>query len=164
MTQTHSSHPQEPTGVIAMQTLHLSRESCRIGGVLLLSIVTIEFGGLYLTRVASGHVELTNFQVAFSRAGHAHAGVLVTLSLIALVLADATNMRGVFGYLVRLAIPIAAILMSAGFFASSIGAGRTEPNGFIVVLWLGAASLTVGVVSLGVALLRTPAERSLQQS
>lgn len=56
-----------------MQTLQLSRESRRIGGLLLLAVVTIEFGGLYLTRVASGQVELTPFQVAFSRAGHAHA-------------------------------------------------------------------------------------------
>ncbi len=80
-------------------TLHLSQASRRIGGILLLAIVTIEFGGFYLTRVASGQVELTNFQVAFSRAGHAHAGVLVTLSLIALVLADATDLRGGLGYI-----------------------------------------------------------------
>jgi hypothetical protein len=98
---------------------------------------------------------LTDFQVAFSRAGHAHAGVLVTLSLIALVLADATHLRGGLGYTARVAIPLAAILMSAGFFLSSMGAGRTEPNGLIVVLWLGGASLTVGVVVLGVALIRS---------
>jgi hypothetical protein len=138
-----------------LPSLQLSRASRRIGGILLLAIVTIEFGGLYLTRVASGQVELTDFQVAFSRAGHAHAGVLVTLSLIALVLADATNLRGGPGYTARVAIPLAAILMSAGFFLSSMGAGRTEPNGLIVVLWLGGASLTVGVVVLGVALLRS---------
>lgn len=138
-----------------MQTLQLSSESRRIGGLLLLAIVTIEFGGFYLTRVASGQVELTSFQVAFSRAGHAHAGVLVTLSLVALILADATSLRGVLGYVARLAIPLAAILMSAGFFVSSMGAGRTEPNGLITVLWLGAASLTVGVICLGVALLRS---------
>ncbi len=138
-----------------LPTLQLSQASRRIGGILLLAIVTIEFGGFYLTRVASGQVELTDFQVAFSRAGHAHAGVLVTLSLIALVLADATDLRGGLGYTARVAIPLAAILMSAGFFLSSMGAGRTEPNGLIVVLWLGGASLTVGVVVLGVALIRS---------
>jgi hypothetical protein len=135
-------------------TLQMSRLSRRIGGILLLAVVTIEFGGLYLTRVASGQVELTDFQVAFSRAGHAHAGVLVTLSLITLVLADATDLRGGLGYVARLAIPLAAILMSAGFFLSSMGAGRTGPSGLIVMLWLGGASLAVGVVVLGIALLR----------
>jgi hypothetical protein len=143
-----------------MQTLQLSRATRRIAGILLLSIVTIEFGGYYLTRVASGEVELTAFQVAFSRAGHAHAGVLVTLSLVALILADATSLDGVLGYGARLAIPLAAILMSAGFFLSSMGSGRTEPNGLVVVLWLGAVSLAVGVIALGVALVRSGFSRT----
>ena len=132
----------------------LSRESERVGGVLLLSIVAVEFGGYYLTRVARGDVELTEFPWASSRAGHAHAGVLVTLSLVALILADAVALGGVLGYLTRLAIPAAAILMPAGFFLSSNGAGATEPNGLVALLWLGAACSTVGVVALGLALLR----------
>jgi hypothetical protein len=133
----------------------LTRETRRIAGLLLLSIAGIEFGGYYLTRVASGAVELTDFQVAFSRAGHAHAGVLVTLSLIGVVLADAAGARGAAGWVARLGIPLAAILMSGGFFLSSMGAGRTEPNGLVVVLWLGAASLAAGVLTLGTLLLRS---------
>jgi hypothetical protein len=134
--------------------VRLSRESQQIAGVLLLSIVAVESGGYYLTRVASGAIELTTFQWAFARAGHAHAGVLVILSLIALIFADAAELRGALGRLARLAIPAAAILMPAGFFFSSMGAGATRPNGWVVLLWLGAASLTVGVVALGLALLR----------
>jgi hypothetical protein len=136
-----------------VQTVQLSRPSRRIAGLLLLALVTVEFGGYFLVRVASGGEQLTDFQVAFARAGHAHAGVLIVLSLVCLILADATELPGAMGYLVRLAIPAAAILMSAGFFLSSAGEGLTEPNGLIVVLWLGAAALTVGVVGLGVALL-----------
>jgi hypothetical protein len=147
-----------------MQTLELSRTSRRIAGLLLLSIVAIELGGVYLTRVASGDVALTEFQVAFSRAGHAHAGVLVTLSLVAVILADATRLGGALGYTARLAIPLAAILMSSGFFLSSMGAGRTGPSGLIVLLWLGGASLTVGVLSLGVALVRSGFARSAPAS
>jgi len=133
----------------------LSRKSRRIAGLLLLSIVAVEFGGYYLTKVASGAAEVTQFQQNFSRAGHAHAGVLVILSLVALIYADAIHAHGAVGWIVRLAIPLAAILMSAGFFVSSTGSGRTEPSGLIVVLWLGVASLTVGVVTLGVLLLRS---------
>lgn len=135
-------------------TVTVTRESMRIAGILLITIVAIEFGGLYLTRVASGAVELTEFQQNFSRAGHAHAGVLVILSLVAVLLADAADARGAGGWIARLAIPLAAILMSAGFFLSSMGSGRTEPNALVVVLWLGAASLTVGVLTLGVLLIR----------
>jgi len=133
-------------------TLTLSRESRRIAGLLLLSIVGVESGGYYLTKVASGQERLTDFQESFSRAGHAHAGVLVTLALIIVVLADATALRGPLGYVARLGVPLAAILMPAGFFLSSTGAGTTEPNGAIVLLWFGALSLAVGVVTTGLAL------------
>jgi hypothetical protein len=50
-------------------------------------------------------------------------------------------------------VPAAAILMSGGFFASSAGRGRTQPNRFIWVLWLGAAALAAGTLTLGVGLL-----------
>lgn len=132
----------------------MNRHSRRIAGLLLLTIVGIESGGYYLTRVVSGQVEVTDFQLGFSRAGHAHAGVLVTLSLVAILLADAGHVGGRAGWVARLGIPVAAILMPAGFFFSSMGAGRTEPNGLIVLLWLGAASLAAGVLTLGVSLLR----------
>lgn len=133
----------------------MSAPSRRIAGLLLLALVTVESGGYFLTTVASGRQELTEFQVAFARAGHAHAGVLIVLGLVCLLLADAAGLYGALGYVARLAIPAAAVLMSAGFFLSSAGEGLTEPNGLIVVLWLGAACLTVGVVGLGVALLRS---------
>jgi Ni,Fe-hydrogenase I cytochrome b subunit len=135
-------------------TLNLSRESRRIAGLLLLSIIAVESGGYYLTRVASGREDLTDFQVAFSRAGHAHAGVLITLALIIVVLADVAGLRGPVGYVGRLGVPAAAILMPTGFFLSSAGTGATEPNGWIVLLWLGGVCLAVGVVTVGVALLR----------
>ncbi|MGC4897181.1 hypothetical protein [Micromonospora sp. DT31] len=133
-------------------TLALSKKSQRIAGLLLLSIVGVEAGGYYMTKVARGQEQVTEFQENFSRAGHAHAGVLVTLALIMVVVADATSLRGPLGYIARLGVPLAAILMPAGFFLSSTGAGTTEPNGAIVLLWLGAVSLAVGVVSLGLAL------------
>ncbi len=134
------------------QTLSLSRESRRVAGLLLLSIVGVESGGYYLTKVASGQEQLTEFQENFSRAGHAHAGVLVTLALVLVVLADATALRGPLGYVARLGVPLAAILMPAGFFLSSTGTGTIEPNGAIVLLWLGALGLAAGVVTLGLAL------------
>jgi hypothetical protein len=145
---------------MATTTFRLSRTSRRIAGLLLLSFVAVEAGGYYLTRVASGDVELTGFQASFARAGHAHAGVLVSLSLVAVMLADAAGLTGAFGYLARLAIPAAAILMPTGSFLSSMDEGATEPNGLVMLLWLGVASLTVGVVSLGVALLRSTDDNS----
>jgi hypothetical protein len=138
-----------------MQTLALTDASRYIAGVLLLSIVTVEFGGWFLTRVHRGQYGFTEFQKAFARAMHAHAGVLVILSLLCLLLADAADLTGFVGWLGRLGVPVAALLIPGGFAASSlIGAGEIHrPNRYIRLIWAGAASLAVGVVSVGVGLL-----------
>jgi len=139
-----------------MQTLVLSAASRSIAGVVLLTIVGIEFGGWFMTRVVRGAVPLTDFQKAFGRAGHAHAGVLVTLGLVTLMLADAADLDGVLGWVARLGVPAAAALMSAGFFFSSMGRGEVvAPNRLIWLVWLGAAALAAGVVTLGIGLLTT---------
>ena len=124
-----------------------------IAGVVLLTIVTIQFGGYFMTKIVRGQVPMTGFQKSFARAGHAHAGVLVILSLVGLLYVDQTGLSGFWLWVARLAIPIAAILMSGGFFASSAGKDRTQPNQFIWILGVGAASLAAGVITLGIGLL-----------
>jgi hypothetical protein len=80
--------------------------------------------------------------------------VLTILSLTAVLLADGARVAwGAVGWLARLAIPAAGVLMSTGFFVSALGDGATGPNGFVVILGLGGISLAVGVVSLGLSLL-----------
>jgi hypothetical protein len=134
----------------------LSPASRYLAGAVLLTIVGIEFGGWFMTRVVQGAVPMTPFQQTFARAGHAHAGVLVTLGLVTLILADAAALDGVLGWLARAGTPAAAVLMSAGFFFSSMGRGEVvRPNRLIWLVWLGALSLAVGVVTLGVGLLTT---------
>jgi hypothetical protein len=136
-----------------MAVIPLSDASRVVAGLLFLTIVTIEFGGWFMIKIVRGDVPMTDFQKSFARAGHAHAGVLVTLGLVCQLLADATTLTGGAGWVARLGVPAAAVLMSGGFFASSAGRGVTGPNRFIAILWLGAASLAAGVITLGVGLL-----------
>ncbi|TDU89982.1 hypothetical protein EV138_3563 [Kribbella voronezhensis] len=131
----------------------LSDPSRMIAGVILLTIATIEFGGWFMTKIVRGDVPMTEFQKSFARAGHGHAGVLVILSLVGLLYVDSTSLDGFFLWVGRLGVPIAAILMSGGFFASSAGKDRTKPNQFIWILAVGAASLAAGVITLGIGLL-----------
>jgi hypothetical protein len=133
--------------------MELSDASRMIAGVILLTIATIEFGGWFMTKIVRGDVPMTEFQKSFARAGHGHAGVLVILSLVGLLYVDSTSLDGFFLWVGRLGIPIAAVLRSGGFFASSAGKDRTKPNQFIWVLFLGAAFLAVGVITLGIGLL-----------
>jgi hypothetical protein len=133
--------------------LELSTEATRLAGILMIAIVTIESGGWYLTRIARGAVPATDFQRSFARAGHGHAGMLVTLGMVGAILTDATTLDGAWAWLARSGIPLAAILMSAGFFFSSMGPGRTSPNRFIWLVWTGAISLAAGSLTLGIGLL-----------
>jgi hypothetical protein len=104
-------------------------------------------------RLLNGERGFTDFQRSSFRAGHAHAGVLVILSLVALLYADAVELSGLARVGGRAAIPLAAILMPAGFFFSAMGRGRTTPSRFRYLIYLGAASLALGVTTLGLTLL-----------
>jgi hypothetical protein len=136
-----------------MEALTLSDDARSTAGILLLTIVAVETGGVYMYRVLRRRIQLTPFQQAFARAGHAHAGVLVILSLIVQLYVGAAALEGAIAAVARNAVPLAAILMPAGFFLSSMGEGRTEPNRFVWLLYAGAVSLGLGVAALGIGLL-----------
>lgn len=131
----------------------LSSESQALAGVLFLALVTVESGGLYLVRLVRGKEEVTPFQMSFARAGHAHAGVLLVLALVSQPYVDATGLDGVLEWVARIGVAGAALLMPGGFFFSSMGKGRTQPNGFIVMVFFGAALLAISLTSLGLGLL-----------
>jgi hypothetical protein len=133
--------------------MELSDPARVLAGILVLSLVTVETGGLYMLRIVRGQQPATPFQQSFARAGHAHAGVLLVLSLVALLWAEAAGIApDGFGWLARSGVPVAAILMPAGFFFSSLGRGVTAPNRFIVLVYAGAVSLAAGLVALGIGL------------
>lgn len=136
-------------------TLVLSERSRELAGILLIALVTVETGGLYLVSVVRGAAPATPFQLAFARAGHAHAGVLLVLALVCQVLADATTQAGFWSWVSRSGVALAALLMPAGFFFSSMGKGRQEPNRAIILVFVGAAVLAAGLLSLGIGLLTT---------
>jgi hypothetical protein len=134
--------------------VELTDASRTLAAVLVFSLVTVETGGLYLLALHRGRTPATPFQLAFARAGHAHAGVLLVLSLVMLLFADAAGLEGTVGILARSAVPVAALLMSGGFFAASAGEGRTSPNdNLLVLVYVGGVSLAVGLIALGIGLL-----------
>ncbi len=121
-------------------------------GALLLALVTVESGGWFLTRVSRGLAPVNPLQQSFFRAGHAHAGVLIVLSVAILAVLEHAALDDGWLWVARLGVPIAAILMPAGFFLSVLGRDPAKPNRAILLLWLGAASLTIGLLTAGVGL------------
>lgn len=126
-------------------------------GITLITIPSIQYGGYFLLRVLSGayrQLELNSFQKAMFRAGHAHAGVLVILSLICQLLADEATLPMGLIWFTRAGTTAAALLISGGFFFSSMGKGSTKPNGLISLLYAGIFVLAISLVILGIGLLR----------
>jgi hypothetical protein len=136
-----------------LAALSLSHDSRTTAGILLLTIFAVEYGGLTVLRIVCGRQPATEFQKAFARAGHAHAGVFVIFALVAQILADAAHLHGFANVLARDGIWAAAILFPAGFFGSSAGRGVTQPNKLIILVYLGAVALAAGVVALGIGLI-----------
>lgn len=82
--------------------------------------------------------------------------MLVVFGLVCQLYADAIGLSQPWSSIARSGVPLAAILMPAGFFFASAGAGRTEPNRFIWLVYAGAVSLAIGAVTLGIGVLTGP--------
>ena len=136
----------------------MSPDSRRLAGALLVILPTVMIGGVsILTLLINDPAYMRNpLRQDLWRAGHAHAGVFLVLSLVALRYVDETELGAGSKWLVRLAIPSAAILVPAAFFLSVLSPDATEPNGLIALAYIGAAVLATGVIVLGVGLMRRP--------
>lgn len=135
----------------------MTREARVMTGLILITVPTIQYGGYFLLtslmNKSSGYME-NPLRQNFFRAGHAHAGVIVILSLICEILADSAALPAPLLWFVRIGVPLAAILISAGFFFSVLPPAATQANGAVSLIYVGAVVLAVGVVSLGVGLVR----------
>ena len=136
----------------------MSPESRRVAGMLLVILPTVMFGGTsILNLLISDPTYAQNpLRQDLWRAGHAHAGVLLLLSLVVLRYVDETELTAGLKWFVRLATPSAAILLPSAFFLSVLSPDATEPNGLIGLAFVGALVLAAGIVLLGIGLLRRP--------
>jgi hypothetical protein len=142
----------------------MSRESRMLAGILLVVLPTVMFGGLsllsFLTRNSPGYTD-NPLRHDLWRAGHAHAGVYLVLSLVMLRYVDEAVLSPFWKWIARTGTPIAAILIPTAFFLSVVSPTATEPNGLMNLAYIGALFLAAAVLSLGVGLLR--AARRMEQ-
>lgn len=138
----------------------MTREARTMAGIILLTIPTIQYGGYFLLTSLvdrkSGYME-NALRQNFFRAGHAHAGVFVILALVCQILADSATLPDPLLWLARIGVPLAAILIPAGFFLSMTSLTATQPNGLVSLIYVGIVALATSVITLGIGLLRTAA-------
>src|SRR4029450_8957356 len=139
----------------------MTHESRLLAGILLIVLPSVMIGGVSILSLLIGdptYMENPLLQDLW-RAGHAHAGVWLILALVALRYVDEANLSRAMKWLVRGSIPLPAIRVPAAFFLSVLSPDATSPNGLISLAYVGAVLLAVGVLVLGVGLVRRPAQR-----
>src|SRR5579884_3469731 len=91
----------------------MTREARLMSGIILITVPTIQYGGYFLLTSLmsknSGYME-NPLRQNFFRAGHAHAGVIVILSLVCQMLADAATLPLPLAWFVRIGVPLSAVL------------------------------------------------------
>ena len=125
-------------------------------GLSLILIPTVVYGGLTILSVvtnrlmgSSGPTNLSATQIAFYRAGHAHAGVLTILAIILQITGDYAAIPSLLVWPVRAGAIAAPILVSGGFFAVS------HRWSLRIVLYTGAVLVAATTLTVGVGLIRS---------
>jgi hypothetical protein len=120
-----------------------------------ISLPTIAFGGYFLLSILrrrAGTEGVTAEQNRYFRAGHAHAGVLVTLSIIGQLVLDESRLGEGAAWTLRIALAVAPLLVSGGFFG---GAPRTEgapAAPLIRLVPVGAVLFSLAALGVGIGL------------
>ncbi|RVW01587.1 hypothetical protein [Rhodococcus spongiicola] len=122
-------------------------------GVTVLTVVTIASGGVFLLRILTGRQGANELQKSFFRAGHAHAGVLVTLGVLLATLTAVVDANPGWAAAGAIAVLAAAIFIPAGFFLSVLGQNPAKPGPMFASIWIGAACLVAGLVISGITVI-----------
>jgi hypothetical protein len=136
----------------------MSPQTRLVAGILLILVPTVEIGGASILSllIADPSYAQNDLRQDLWRAGHAHAGVWLVLSLVALRYVDEATLSESMRWVVRIAFPAAALMMPLAFFLSVLSPEATEPNALIYLAYVAGVVLAVGLLVLGVGLVRRP--------
>src|SRR5215831_16052747 len=134
----------------------MTPETRRHAGISIVIIPTVIYGGVsILSFLIHDPAYMQNpLRQNLFRAGHAHAGVLLILSLVSCLYVDEASLSPGWKTIVKSCIPSAAIFLPAAFFFSVLSRNATEPNGLINLAYVGVALLVIGLLTLGIGLIR----------
>jgi hypothetical protein len=122
--------------------------------IAVLLLVSVEYGGWALLGFLTGRGQLGEFRERFFRAEHAHAGVLLVLSLVYFLYLDRTGFSTGIQWLAGLLLLGGIIAQSGGFFIH-LGLGQPGRSSLgTVVTRSGALLLAVALVMLAIGLIR----------
>jgi hypothetical protein len=103
-----------------------------------IALPTVMYGGYSLLELINRCGVLTPAQIAWFRAGHAHAGVLTLMSLLYFTFMDKTYLSPAVKHLACAAIALGILAQSGGFFIqmmpdrASLGTAVTETGAVVL--------------------------------
>jgi fucose 4-O-acetylase-like acetyltransferase len=119
----------------------------------LLLLVSVEYGGWSLLGFLTGRGQLGEFREQFFRAGHAHAGVLLVLSLVYFLYLDRTGYSTGVQWLAGLLLLLGIMAQSGGFFLHLALGQKNRSSLGTVVTRTGALLLAAALIVLAIGLL-----------
>jgi len=122
--------------------------------IAVLSLVSVEYGGWALLGFIAGRENIGEFRERFFRAGHAHAGVLLVLSLVYFLYLDRTGYSTGVQWLAGLLL-LAGILAQSGGFFIHLGLGQPNQRSLGTVVTRSGALLLAAALLILVAGLLT---------
>jgi hypothetical protein len=121
--------------------------------IVLVSLPTVMFGGFSLLQLMTAG-KLNDFQRTYFRAGHAHAGVLLVMTLAALSFLDKADLGGAARWAVCVLLAIGVIAQSGGMFQHMLvgrpghwSSGNTATTAGAVALAAGLLILAYGIAT-----------------
>jgi hypothetical protein len=120
-----------------------------------LSLVSVEYGGWALLTFITGREGLAQWQRGFFRAGHAHAGVLLVLSLVYLLYLPRADFSDGLEWVAG-GVLLAGVLAQSGGFFLHLGIGQEGKSSAGTKLTrVGATLIAAALVTLAVGLIQT---------
>jgi hypothetical protein len=120
-----------------------------------IALPTVMFGGYSLLRLLNRGDALTPFQVSCFRAGHAHAGVLLLMSLLYYLFLDQTGLPASLKLAACVALFVGILAQSGGFFIHMLVGQPNRASVGTTVTMAGAALLACAVIVLVYGLITT---------
>ncbi len=121
--------------------------------IAVLSLVSVEYGGWALLGFLTGRGRLGGFRERFFRAGHAHAGVLLVLSLVYFLYLDRTGFSDGIRWLAGGMLLVGILAQSGGFFIHlGLGEHGRKSLGTLVTR-VGALLIAAALILLVIGLL-----------
>ena len=120
-----------------------------------IALPTVMYGGYALLGLLTRD-GLSPFQQTFYRAGHAHAGVLLLLSLLYHSYLEQTTLRPAIKVGAALVVLVGILAQSGGFFLHMAIGQPGAPSLGTTITSLGAVLLAMAIVILVYGLITTP--------